>query len=166
MPPQQFFGKYRGVVTNNADPLKMGRIRATVPDIYGTNESGWAMPCAPFAGRSTGFFALPTVGAGVWVEFEHGDPDYPIWVGAWWGSAEEMPPLVAADPPNVVMVRSAGGSSITISDAGETGLVLEASTGAKAKIGAAGIELDNGQGAKVKLSGPQVSINDGAVEVT
>jgi uncharacterized protein involved in type VI secretion and phage assembly len=156
----EFWGKYRGVVTDNNDPLKMGRIRATVPDVYGDQQSGWAMPCAPFGGRSMGFFALPTVGAGVWIEFEHGDPDYPVWAGAWWGSAEEMPATVAA-------VRSAGGSSLTLTDMPEVmGLVLETSAGAKITIGTAGIVIDNGKGAKISLSGPTVSINDGAVEVT
>ena len=46
------------------------------------------MPCAPFAGSGVGFFALPPVGANVWVEFEGGDPDYPIWSGCFWGAGE------------------------------------------------------------------------------
>lgn len=167
MTSARFYGKYRGVVTDNTDPLKMARIRATVPDVYGTDASGWAMPCAPFSGRVTGFFALPTVGAGVWVEFEHGDPDYPIWSGGWWGSAEEVPPLVVASAPDMVMIQSAAGSSITINDTPAiVGVVLKAQGGATITMGTAGIEIDNGQGARIKLAGPQVSINDGAVEVT
>ena len=82
-----FYGKYRGVVTDNMDPLMTGRIRARVADVLGDGESGWAMPAAPFGGNGMGFFALPDVGAGVWIEFEHGDPDFPIWTGVWWGSA-------------------------------------------------------------------------------
>jgi uncharacterized protein involved in type VI secretion and phage assembly len=165
MPP--FYGKFRGVVTDNEDPLKIGRIRAAVPDVYGTEPGGWAMPCAPFGGATTGFFALPTVGTGVWVEFEHGDPDYPIWAGSWWGSAEEMPPLVAAAPPSMVTIQSAGGSSITINDTPEVaGVVLKTVGGATITMGTTGIEIDNGEGAKITLSGPQVSINGGAVEVT
>ena len=45
-----FYGKYRGVVTDNQDPLMIGRIRAKVPDVMGDLESGWATPCAPFGG--------------------------------------------------------------------------------------------------------------------
>ena len=86
--PASFFGKYRGVVTDNKDPLMIGRVRARVPDVMGDGESGWAMPCAPFGGAAAGLLRLPTVGAGVWIEFEHGDPDYPIWAGCWWGAAD------------------------------------------------------------------------------
>lgn len=71
-----FYGKYRATVTDIQDPLTMGRVKAKVPDVFGDDESGWAMPCAPFSGNSVGFFALPAVGAGVWIEFEHGDLDY------------------------------------------------------------------------------------------
>src|SRR4029079_2968068 len=93
-----FFGKYRGVVTDNNDPLMVGRIRARVPDVTGDADSGWAMPCAPFGGSSTGFFAVPAQGAGVWIEFEHGDPDYPIWAGCWWGTAAGVAPHPARPP--------------------------------------------------------------------
>jgi uncharacterized protein involved in type VI secretion and phage assembly len=161
-----FYGKFRGIVTDNQDPLKIGRIRAKVPDIYGGDDSGWAMPCAPFGGPHTGFFALPTVGAGVWIECEHGDPDYPIWTGTWWGSAAEIPGVVAATPPMIVMIQSPRGSSVTINDTADVdGLVLQSASGAKISIGTAGIVLDDGEGAKITLSGPTVSVNDGAVEV-
>ena len=86
-----FYGKYRGVVTDNQDPRRIGCIRARVPDVYGDLESGWALPAAPFGGNGMGFFAVPAEGAGVWIEFECGDPDYPIWSGCWWGAASEMP---------------------------------------------------------------------------
>ena len=93
-----FYGKYRGIVTDNKDPLFTGRIRATVPDVLGSDESGWATACTPFAGSGAGFFALPDVGVGVWIEFEHGDPDYPIWTGCWWGSPADPPPEVLVPP--------------------------------------------------------------------
>src|SRR5262245_36814850 len=94
-----FYGKYRGTVTDNQDPLMLGRIKAKVPDVLGDLESGWALPCLPFGGDKTGLFALPKVGARVWYEFEQGDPDRPIWSGCWWGSAAEMPPPVLLSPP-------------------------------------------------------------------
>jgi uncharacterized protein involved in type VI secretion and phage assembly len=161
-----FYGKYRGIVTDNKDPLMMGRIKATVPDAMGDRESGWAMPCAPFGGSSTGFFALPTEGAGVWIEFEHGDPEYPIWSGCWWGSVAEMPPVLLAPPYKKLAIKTEGGHSILIDDTpGIGGITLETATGQKIVMNATGIEIDNGLGGKVQLMGPQVSVNNGALEV-
>ena len=164
-----FYGKYRGVVTDNSDPMMLGRVRARVPDVTGNAESGWAMPCAPAGGKSTGFFAVPTTGAGVWIEFEHGDPDYPIWSGCWWGGQSEMPSKLLSPPPpsKKMMLITEGGHSILLDDtAGSGGITLQTSGGAKIVLGDQGIEIDNGKGGKVKLSGSQVSINDGALEVS
>jgi uncharacterized protein involved in type VI secretion and phage assembly len=163
-----FFGKYRGVVTDNNDPLMVGRIRARVPDVTGEADSGWAMPCAPFGGSSTGFFALPSEGAGVWIEFEHGDPDYPIWAGCWWGTVAEMPPTLLVPPPasKKVMIRTEGGHSVLLDDTpGIGGITLETSTGAKIAVTGTGIEITNGLGATIKLTGPQVDVNNGALGV-
>ena len=164
----EFFGKYRGVVSDNKDPLMIGRVRARVPDVTGEAESGWAMPCAPFGGSATGFFAVPAEGAGVWIEFEHGDPDYPIYAGCWWGTAAEMPPALLVPPPpwKKVMIRTEGGHSILLDDTpGIGGITLETSQGAKIAITGIGIEISNGMGATVKLTGPQVSVNNGALDV-
>jgi uncharacterized protein involved in type VI secretion and phage assembly len=162
----QFFGKYRGVVSDNLDPLMIGRVRARVPDVLGEAESGWAMPCAPFGGKSTGFFAVPAVDAGVWIEFEHGDPDYPVWSGCWFGSAAEMPPILLAPPYKKTLIKTEGGNSILLDDTpGVGGITLETSSGQKIVMSATGIEITNGQGASIKLAGPQVSINGGALEV-
>ena len=163
----EFFGKYRGIVSDNQDPLMIGRVRARVPDVTGDDECGWATPCAPFGGSQTGFFAIPTVGAGVWIEFEHGDPDYPIWSGCWWGSAADLPPLLLAPPYQKVIIQSAGGQSITLDDTpGIGGITLETSGGQKMTFSALGIEIDNGQGATIMLSEIAVNVNDGALEVT
>ena len=161
-----FYGKYRGVVSDVHDPLQLGRVRATVPDVLGDQESGWAMPCAPFGGDQVGFFALPTVGAGVWIEFEQGAPDRPIWSGCWWGSAAEVPPVLLAPPYQKLMVVTAGGQTVTLDDTpGIGGITLETSSGQKLVLSATGVELDNGMGATITLTGPQVSINNGALDV-
>ncbi len=162
-----FYGKYRGVVTDIDDPLMIGRIKANVPDVMGDDESGWAMPCAPFGGSGMGFFALPTVGAGVWIEFEHGDPDYPIWSGCWWGSMAEMPPALLVPPPyNKVLIQTNGGNSILLDDTpGIGGITLQTSGGQKITMTSLGITIDDGMGGTIQLTGPQVSINDGALEV-
>jgi len=82
---KQFFGKYRGKVAANKDPLNLGRIQVSVPAIFGEGRQSWALPCTPYAGKDVGFFTIPPVDANVWVEFEGGDPDYPIWSGCFWG---------------------------------------------------------------------------------
>ena len=88
---QRYYGKYRGTVVNNIDPMQLGRIQAIVPDVSGVVPTSWAMPCLPFAGINTGVFTVPQIGSGVWIEFEQGDPDRPIWVGGYWGTAAEVP---------------------------------------------------------------------------
>jgi uncharacterized protein involved in type VI secretion and phage assembly len=156
------------VITDNLDPLMIGRVRARVPDVMGERESGWALPCGPFGGDKTGFFAVPTVGAGVWVEFEHGDPDQPIWSGCWWGNIAEIPPTLLAPPTPAkkVMLRTEAGHSILVDDTpGIGGIILETATGQKIAMTATGIEIDNGMGAKITMQGPQVSVNNGALEV-
>ncbi len=163
---QQYFGKFRGIVSDINDPLMIGRVKATVPDVMGDQESGWAMPCAPFGGDQTGFFSLPKVGAGVWIEFEHGNPDYPIWSGCWWGSVAEVPPLLIAPPYKKLMIVTEGGQTITLDDTpGIGGITLETSGGQKIVLSPTGIEIDNGMGASIKMTGPQISLNNGALEI-
>lgn len=84
----RFYGKYRGIVSDNDDTETLGRIRARVPEVLAEVESPWALPCVPYAGPNQGLFAIPPVGAGVWIEFEAGDPSRPIWSGAWWANGE------------------------------------------------------------------------------
>ncbi|MGA2385726.1 MAG: phage baseplate assembly protein V [Candidatus Bathyarchaeia archaeon] len=82
---KKFFGKYRGVVVDNQDPLMICRIRAIVPEVFGdTLTSSWALPCLPYSAEGIGFFPIPAIGTNVWVEFERGDPAYPIWSGCFW----------------------------------------------------------------------------------
>jgi len=164
--PGRFYGKYRGIVTDNQDPMMLCRIRARVPDVLGDDESGWAMPCAPFGGSQTGFFSIPTQDAGVWIEFEHGDPDYPIWTGCWWGSAEDVPTVLLAPPYRKVLIQTEDGNQLILDDTpGLGGITLQTSGGQKITLSSTGIEIDNGTGATMKLTGPQVSINDGAMDV-
>ena len=158
-----FYGKYSGVVTDNNDPLQKGRIKAKVQDVMGDRESGWAMPCAPFGGGGMGFFALPKVGAGVWIEFECGDPDYPIWSGCWFGSKAEVPPEVLVLPYKKVLLKTEGGHSILLDDTPlKGGITLETSGGQKIVLSAKGIEIVNGRGASITLTSKTVSVNGDA----
>jgi len=88
-----YYGKYRGMVINNVDPLQIGRLQVQVPDVAGLIPSSWAMPCFPLTGKQMGSYMIPQIGAGVWVEVEEGNPDYPIWSGCWFGSVAEVPAL-------------------------------------------------------------------------
>lgn len=158
-----FYGKFRGVVTDNRDPLLLGRIRAKVQDVLGENESGWATPSLPYAGKSVGLFLVPPTNAWVWIEFEHGDPDYPIWSGCFWAQGE-VPATPAVAEMKVLKTDTA---TITLNDLpGVGGITIETSDGKKITISLTGIEITDGQGGSIKLTGPQVSINNGALEVT
>jgi uncharacterized protein involved in type VI secretion and phage assembly len=166
-PGRTFYGKYRGLVTDNRDPNNLGRVRAKVPEVSGDQPLGWATPCAPFGGNGFGFFAIPDVGAGVWIEFECGDPDYPVWTGCWWGQSSQMPSTVTSSGEKKLYIRTKAGHSILLDGTeGSGGITIEASGGQKIKLDSNGIELDNGSGAKIKLSGSQVTVNNDALEIT
>ena len=168
-PTQRFYGKYRGTVLNNVDPLQIGRIQVIVPDVSTILPSSWAMPCAPVAGIQTGVFAVPPIGAGVWVEFEQGDPDYPIWAGCFWGSAAEVPALAHAVPPGLsgFTLQTVLQNGLVISDVpGPTGgIMLKSTTGATIIVNDTGIYIQNGKGATITLVGPSTTINAGALTV-
>jgi uncharacterized protein involved in type VI secretion and phage assembly len=165
----QYFGKYRGTVVNNVDPMQMGRIMAIVPDVTGPLPSSWALPCVAMAGPQAGQFVLPQIGAAVWIEFEQGNSDYPIWTGGFWGSAAEVPALALAAPPGIppIVLQTTGQNTLMISDVpGPTGgILLKTSTGALISINEVGITISNGQGAMIQLTGPTVTINGGALAV-
>jgi len=166
---EKLFGKYRGTVLDNVDPLQIGRLMVQVPDASNVMPSTWAMPCVPFAGTQAGFLAVPAIGAGVWVEFEQGNTDYPIWTGCFWGAASEVPPLALAAPPSVqqVVIQTVGQNTLLISDVpGPTGgILLQTAAGAMIAINDTGITITNGQGATIQLQGPSVTVNDGALQV-
>jgi hypothetical protein len=178
---KRYYGKYRGTVFMNVDPEQRGRIMAIVPDVLGMIPSSWAMPCFPIAGKQNGFYAIPKIGDGVWIEFEQGDPNYPIWVGSFWGIAAEVPlAALAGNPadPNIV-IQSLLQQAVIISDMPPIpappvmppipttgGIILRSTTGASIVVNDAGIFLNNGKGASVELLGPSVMINKLALVVT
>jgi uncharacterized protein involved in type VI secretion and phage assembly len=166
----KFYGKYRGTVTENVDPMQLGRIQAMVPDVSGLLPSSWAMPCVPVAGKLSGVYVVPQIGAGVWIEFEQGDPDYPIWTGGFWGIAAEVPSLALLGNPASpsIVLQTVLQNTVVISDvAGPTGgIMLKSTTGAMIVVNDIGITISNGQGATIVLAGPTVTINNGALVVT
>jgi len=182
---KRYYGKYRGTVINNIDPEQRGRIMAMVPDVLGITPSSWAMPCVSIAGKQAGVFMVPQIGAGVWIEFEQGDPDYPIWVGGFWGIAAEVPTAALAPPPippgQNIVIQTTLQHSLIISDAapipvtapvpapappGTGGIVLRSPSGAMVVVNDAGIFIHNGKGASIEMIGPSVMINKVALVVT
>lgn len=158
----RFYGKFRGVVSDNGDPSNLGRIRARVVDVFGEEESGWAMPSVPYAGSQVGLFLIPPTNASVWIEFEHGNPDYPIWTGCFW--AENEVPVSPASADKKVLKTGAG--TITLDDTqGSNSITIETTNSLKIKMDQQGIEISNGS-QKIMISTSSVSVNDGALEVS
>jgi uncharacterized protein involved in type VI secretion and phage assembly len=120
IPPSRFYGKYRGLVVDNDDPQQKGRLRAHVPEVLGDVDSGWALPCVPYAGDGSGQYTVPEPDTGVWIEFEAGDPSRPIWSGCWWGDGQ-----VPADnggqsgTPSLRIIRSEQGLMLTFDDSSQ-----------------------------------------------
>lgn len=165
----RYFGKYRGIVINNIDPMQTGRLMVQVPDVSNILPSTWALPCLPFAGTQSGFYVLPEIGSAVWVEFEQGDPDYPVWVGCFWPTAADVPALALAGTPGLqqIVVQTVSMNTLLISDTpGPTGgIMLKSSAGALISVSDVGITISNGQGATITMTGPAVTVNEGALEV-
>jgi uncharacterized protein involved in type VI secretion and phage assembly len=172
--PARHYGKYRGTVIQNIDPEQIGRVLVQVPDVLGMKPSNWAMPCVPAAGIQAGVFVVPPIGSKVWVEFEQGDPDYPIWTGGFWGSAGEVPDSAgtpsAIPPGQNIVLQTAGRNMMMVSDAPPSsvggGIVLKSAGGAMIVVNETGIYVSNGQGATITLVGPVVDINNGGLTVT
>jgi uncharacterized protein involved in type VI secretion and phage assembly len=167
--PKKFYGKYRGTVINNVDPEQRGRIQAMVPDVSGYAITSWALPALPIGGLAMGLFSPPMMGSGVWIEFEQGDIDYPIWTGIYWGSAAEVPTLSHLLVPGVpgIAMQTVLQNGLIISDVpGPTGgIMLMSATGAMILINDVGITISNGQGAMIQMTGPTVVINEGALTI-
>jgi uncharacterized protein involved in type VI secretion and phage assembly len=114
-----FYGKYRGLVVDNNDPTQRGRLQVTVNAVMG-EEAVWAMPCLPYAGDGMGTYLIPEIGAGVWVEFEAGDPSYPVWTGCFWGDGQApKSERNQTASPTLKVIRSQAGLMVTMDDSGQ-----------------------------------------------
>ena len=128
---------------------------------FGEDDSGWALPSVPYAGNGVGLFLIPPVGASVWIEFEHGDPTFPIWTGCFWATGEV--PVTPASADKKVLKTNAG--TITLDDTqGSTSITVETPDNLKFKMDSQGIEISNGA-EKIMITTSSVSVNDGALEV-
>src|SRR5208283_1493924 len=144
----RYYGKYRGQVTDNTDPDDLGRIKASVPRVLGDVPTGWALPSFCFGGAAEqGFFAVPDVGAGVWIEFEGGDLSYPIWTGTWYTSGA----IPESAKPGKKVLDDDGGS-LEITDSNGNTVKMDAST----------VKIAAGGAVKLVIDAPQIQIVDGA----
>ena len=155
-----FYGKFRATVTNNQDDQHLGRLKVKAQDIYGEQESDWAMPALPYSGKGVGLFLIPPKDASVWVEFEHGNPDYPIWSGCFWASGE----VPGTGLPDTKILKT-DSATITLEDkSSSSSIIIETQAGMKITMDSNGIEITTGS-ATVKLASGKVSINNDALEV-
>ncbi len=165
---EKYYGKYRGTVINNVDPMQMGRLLVDVPDVTGLIPSSWAMPVFPVTGKQMGMWSIPQIGTGVWVEFEQGDTDYPIWSGCWFGSAAEVPAIALQTQPPLssFVVQTAVQHTFQLSDLpGPTGgILLKTPLGAFISINdTTGITLSDGKGGMITMFNGVIIINQGAL---
>jgi uncharacterized protein involved in type VI secretion and phage assembly len=156
----RFYGLYRGIVADNDDPSRLGRIKAQVPSVLGSVQTGWCMPCVPYAGDQIGIAFLPEVGSGVWIAFEGGDASYPVWVGCFWRKGE----LPADVEPDVKVIATTAPLELKLDDS-DGSVTLTDSNGNAVQLDSDGITLSKA-GQQVVVSDSSVSVNDGALEVT
>jgi hypothetical protein len=171
--PKKYYGKYRATVVQNVDPELRGRIICEVPDVLGLVPSSWCEACAPLAGTTgppMGVYFVPSIGTGVWVEFEQGDPNKPIWSGCRFAPGN-VPPLALLGPPispNIVL-QTALQNMIMISDLPPSpltgGIILQSTTKAMIVVNDSGIYLSNGKGAVISMIGPVIDFNMGALTI-
>ena len=159
----RFPGKYVGIVVDNDDPSRLSRLRVRVPEVFGTETTGWCTPCSPYAGSGVGLAAVPPAGSLVYVEWPAGDTSRtPIWSGGLWPGGDG---IEDAGPDALVLVTP-GGNRIILRDAqGQEAVEIEAPSGAKLVLDSEGARLEFGS-QRVALKRASISLNDGALEVT
>jgi hypothetical protein len=179
---RRFFGMYRGTVVENADPSRLGRLRTQVPSVAGDAVLGWATPCVPYGGApDQGLLLVPDAGAGVWIGFEEGNPDYPIWFGAYWsqtGGDTELPKPNGPDgaeqggvqdPPTRKILKTAKGHTIQFEDKDSEELItlVEAVNHNVVTMNKDGITVTDGaNGNKITMGADGVTVQTGgAVKV-
>jgi uncharacterized protein involved in type VI secretion and phage assembly len=173
-----YYGKYRGIVVDNADPEQLGRLKVKVPSVLGNDiVTGWATPCVPYGGEmNQGMLFIPEVDAGVWIEFEEGDLEFPIWVGTYWskpGGESELPKPndpdgaeqgSVQDPPTRKIIKTLKGHTIQFedNDGEEMVIIFEATNENVITMDQNGIVIHEGQNShEVKMDGEGVTITDG-----
>jgi uncharacterized protein involved in type VI secretion and phage assembly len=184
---RRFYGKYRGFVVDNDDPKHLGRLRVRVPSLLGSDVvTGWAMPCVPYGGAANqGILFIPEADSGVWIEFEEGDLEFPIWVGAFWsepGGESELPKpndpdgaeqSSVQDPVTRKIIKTRKGHTIQFEDAdGDESILIVQVTDSGPNVvvlNADGISLTDLHGNSLVMASNGITLTDltgNSVEMT
>jgi uncharacterized protein involved in type VI secretion and phage assembly len=148
------YGKYRGQVTDNNDPSNLGRIKAKSPRVLGDEETGWALPAFIYGGASEqGFFAVPDIGAGVWIEFEEGDLSKPIWSGTWFTTGD----IPESAQPGKKVLKTKSGHKMVLDDDGGS-LEITDSNGNTVTMDSSTVKVAAGNATKVVIDAPQIEL--------
>jgi uncharacterized protein involved in type VI secretion and phage assembly len=168
----RFYGKYRAFVSDNADPEHRGRLRLRIPSVLGKDVvSGWALPCAPYGGAANqGFFFIPDKGAGVWVEFEAGLLEYPVWVGTFWskpgGSTEVPAPANNQSPPTSKIIKTKNHTIELEDNSGSEAIkVTDGANSNKVTVDKNGILMQDGHGNKITLKSGEIDIESAKIKL-
>jgi hypothetical protein len=167
---RKYYGKYRGTVFENNDLEKKGRILALVPDVLKELPTTWALPCLPVTGVQSGVYLIPPKMANVWIEFEHGDVNYPIWSGGFWGTPAEIPAVAQASTPDAapIVIQTVGQNTVWIGGDPATGITVSCGpaplpTSPQIKISQAGVLITDGKNGSILIAAGTVTINGGAL---
>lgn len=154
----RFRGKFSGTVVDNNDSDRDGKLQISLPQILGDTQP-WARPCVPYAAQGLGLFIMPPKGTRVWVEFEDGNLDQPIWTGFEWpkggapaAKAEEM------------MIATPSGT-IKFNDQNDKGEIVITAGKMEIALGDGAVTIKSGDGATVELKGKSTAINGDGLEV-
>jgi uncharacterized protein involved in type VI secretion and phage assembly len=160
-------GIYRGRCENDIDTEGRGRILVSVADVGGKSILSWATPCLPVSGMNMGVFSVPPKGSGVWVQFERGDTDFPVWLGGYFARGE-APALAQNVPPGVsgITMQTTFGNGLVINDKPGGGILIQTAGGSKIEITDMGITISSRDGAEIKLAAGTVSINNNHLTIT
>jgi uncharacterized protein involved in type VI secretion and phage assembly len=164
-----YYGKYRGKVVDPLDPNGLGMVKVTVPDVLG-DVALWAMPCVPYAGPKVGWLFVPPKSANVWVEFEAGNPEFPIWSGGFWGSGEDSLTGASTSTGPDVKVLKTDTFALTIDHSqGKNTAIFELNIGSqesprllRIQLSPNGVELANEQKTTATLTADEIQLTNGA----
>jgi uncharacterized protein involved in type VI secretion and phage assembly len=120
-----------GIVTDNKDPSKLGRVKLKMMILSDKDSTHWVPIIMQGAGKNRGWFFIPEVDDEVLVMFEQGDINRPLVVGALWGGKDKPPDKNPGPNPRKV-IKSRSGGKVTFDDE-KNKIILEDGTG-KGKV--------------------------------
>lgn len=153
-----YFGKYRGKVVDTDDPDRRGRIKVQIAALFGEHLTDWALPCFPLASNQAGLFGVPPAESWVWIEFEQGDPQFPIWTGCFWDKRSTLPEAAHLLPGRSLAVITPDGHAIELRDDREKGIHLQVPKGPSVHMQQDSLVLKAAKGAQIQLNDDKVLI--------